>query len=381
MRTCLAFGAGLWLAALTPSNATPAFTRGLDVSVLAGPRDQDGAVEAETVGAAIEAYGDVAYMLANGLEVGAGAGVVAGLSNPARGLTDPCFGPGCSLAPGAIAPSAAPPAARPGRAYRAEIDAIYVFVRGGWGEASLGRDLGAAERFAIAPPQLFRGASLADPLVDPAGWGGIGDAGLSGSSLKATVSSVRLLGLSAGLSYAPEREGVDIRGPAFRGGPPGFAAQDIWEGGLSFARPGPRGLDYAIGLTHSIARPGRAGLVFDDASRSSIGASIGRGEAWSAAVRAESGEGGLRGPDSWRAIAGGWTMRVGAWKPAVEFLRVSDDAAKTDLAAVRAGARYALTPHVSLAASLDWAERETNIGASRRQAESRGALFEISWGL
>lgn len=93
---------------------------------------------------------------------------------------------------------------------RASLESAYLYIETGYGEVSLGRDVGVAARFQEGDVSVLSRASLVDPYLDPSGLAVISTRpDVTGPSHKISYVTPRLLGVRAGLSYTPE---ADIRG-------------------------------------------------------------------------------------------------------------------------------------------------------------------------
>lgn len=158
------------------------------------------------------------YVLMNGTIIGAAGSLEAQYDHPARagfsGVFPPAAGAG-EGGGGAFSGLGRGPA-REDEDLRLSIETAYLYVDGGYGEARIGADQGIASRFFEGGPALFAHSGLVNPSLDPSG-GVIArtDHDLTGPSVKVSFASARILGLRAGISYAPEakQRGLD-RDPA-----------------------------------------------------------------------------------------------------------------------------------------------------------------------
>jgi hypothetical protein len=189
---------------------------------------------------------DGAWQFETGLTAGFGLGVAAQSDRADRFVT--AAAPTSPAAPltgwrrGAEVRSAA----------KAALVSGYGFLRGGWGEVSIGRDQGAGERFSLGLPSAFYSIGLSDAALDPSGGPAIRLANApSGAAAKVAVTSARFLGFNAGASYAP-REDRDDLSQSLAGG--SARLDDIWEAGLTFARTDTNGLRIEAAMNHSAAK-------------------------------------------------------------------------------------------------------------------------------
>lgn len=103
---------------------------------------------------------------------------------------------------------------------RGSLEAAYLFVEGGYGELSVGRDTGIGSRFFEGDVGVMSYARLSDPILDPLGTSLLRTRNdLTGPSPKVSVTTTRILGFRAGASFTPEADAFGLdrapgRGPA-----------------------------------------------------------------------------------------------------------------------------------------------------------------------
>ena len=184
--------------------AEPVVEKDASAAVLVTAAEGDG----EALTARATAFVQAGWLFQNQVEAGFGLGVVAERDDPRR---DPRGGRA-----GACAPAQAGCASLGGsplRGYvsgyvtdgpaadedaRVALESAYLYVRSGWGEASLGRDQGAARRLAVTPPTILAIGGGLDTPVDGTGLGTVilrNDA--SGQSAKLFAATTRIVGLQA----------------------------------------------------------------------------------------------------------------------------------------------------------------------------------------
>jgi hypothetical protein len=193
----------------------------------------------------------------------------------------------------------------------AMLDRAAIFLRGGWGEITLGRSDGAADRSVPMAPSLMTLADSAGSGPDPFGLGAVVGAGLSASAAKLSMSSVRLVGVRASLSYAPKTDQGSLDGPpdeAALGG----TLEDVLEAGIDgTVRLG--GTEWTLALSHATAKltplAGAAGAT--DITLTSLYGGGERGD-WRFGVGLRSGDQGpVFGP--YRAAEASVIVDRGAW--------------------------------------------------------------------
>ncbi len=186
--------------------------------------------------------GKADYVLESGIEIGGELRAGVDADHPSRagfsGAFAPAGAPGEFAAGGFSGLSRA--AAAEGEGPRGRIEAAFVYADTGYGEVRAGIDQGVARRFSEAAPALFRAAGIVNPALDPDGEViARTDHDLTGPALRISYATPRLLGVRAGLSYAPDadRSGLD-RDPARAPLP---ALSDAFEIGVNVSRRLPRG--------------------------------------------------------------------------------------------------------------------------------------------
>ena len=188
-----------------------------------------------------------------------------------------------------------------------------------------------------------------------------------------------------GASYTPEANlrTADFDPEADGPGRAGADLENIWEGGVSFARQfAEQDLRVRAAVTYSAADSG-AGL-----------AAFGDYEAWGAGLELEHGEwtGGVRwlsSNNAWAAGSGdyeaweaGLVHQAGDWRFGVEAGWATDDLTATEGASWLVGVGYDLNEHVNL--GLGWASAEADLpipagpSLGHRNARNDGLLVELS---
>ena len=90
---------------------------------------------------------------------------------------------------------------------RAQLEAAYLELDGGYGELRVGRDRGVAARFSEGAPSALSHARINNPYLDPGGVKMLRtNHDLTGPSAKVSYASPRILGLRAGASFTPEAD-------------------------------------------------------------------------------------------------------------------------------------------------------------------------------
>lgn len=270
------------------------------------------------------------YVLQNGAEIGLRLSGGVDRDDPARpgfsgntGPAVPAQGPAGALS--GLARGPAPLDAGP----RGRLEAGYIYIDAGYGEARIGLDDGVATRFFEGAPSLFRQAGLVNPALDPAGQTlARTDHDLTGPSLKVSYATPRILGLRAGLSLTPEANAAGLdRDPA--GGPARPDLENAVEAALSVSRRLPRsGLRLRAAAAYSQA----------DASSADAPGVFGRVETWSTGGSVEfawgalgasylsSNNGFALASADYSALSAALRLSFGELETGLEFANAEDDA-------------------------------------------------------
>ena len=116
---------------------------------------------------------------------------------------------------------------------RARIETAYMYIDGGYGELSVGRDIGIVARFHEGAKSIFSHARDSDSLLDPSGLSIIRSRlDWSGNSAKISYTTPRLIGIRVGLSYTPSTEADGLDRSISRS--IGEEMSDTWEGGFNY---------------------------------------------------------------------------------------------------------------------------------------------------
>jgi hypothetical protein len=380
--------ASLGSALALPAAAEPVVeTGGQALLALAGAAEDDG--DSTAVALRVDLFGTATWLAENGVEFGVDIGIAGEVDAPGR----PAFGASVGACPTGVAdcPGLAGVSLRglqngadvsglfgASEFGRGSIESANVFVRGGWGEATLGRSEGVAARYVPAPaaiaPTEARGAARLDPL-------GLNlvrarDT-ITGPSAKLTLESQRLLAVKFGVSITPriEARGLDAGKADDPNGTLTARPRDVVEVAASFDRP-LWGTRLTAGLAYSRGDPDPALKVLgDDLSAWSGGLSLERG-AWQAGVAGlatNQGLAGGRGAQSWSA---GATRSFGDWRVGANGGVSSDNLTHVDAATLTVGASRSLEGGIGTLAfgwRLSEVEAPVITGAGRRAQSLEGS--------
>lgn len=360
-KTWTAVSAAAVAIGLAPAAATEAAVDAR-ATIVAAIGDQDGPAEIEPLTARADLYLDLTRTLPNGADIGVSLALGAESDHPWR---DPRGG----FMPGAPAGVRGPLSGFTGAGpadedVRGAVEAAFVSVRGGWGEAAIGRDQGAAARFSLTPPEALRSVGAFERSLDPTGLGApVLRNDLTGVGAKITLETPRLLGLKAAASYTPEAdaEGLDQGFPA-------LALTDALEAGLSFTRTFRTGAQTAAALTFASA-DGRFGRVESWGGGGQLAAG-----GWTFGAAALAAGGGPPGGD-YRAFGFGLTRALGDWTIGLAGGRSADDLTQADIDTASVSAQRRIGERLAIGGAWRVTERRTAGG----RAESEVLLLELTW--
>lgn len=376
---CLPAGAALGQAAESPwSHEVWA-----DAAIVLAPSvDREGAApDDEPVVYEANLGGGLEWISQDGLRIGARGALRLQRDHPSRpGFSGALVRVPVTGAGGAFSGLGSAPGVRD-TGPRARIEAAYFYVEGGYGELSLGRDIGVAARFHEGDVGLVRRARIANSYFEPTGLAAIRTRhDLTGPAAKISYVTPRLIGIRAGLSFTPEADvsGLD-RNPLTRPGGPQL----------------PR-LENAIELAANASRRFRtngvrlrAGLAV---SRAELEPPAGFGQAFDDAVNTVSGGGevewrGSRIGANWlhsdEGLAGddyaAWSFSAahdfGGWAGAVSYGSAEIDVEGLDATGFSLEVQREFGP---AAVTLAWQDRMTGLIGGRERAAASGVVVEIT---
>ncbi len=262
---------------------------------------------------------------------------------------------------------------------RASVEAAYAYIDGGYGELTIGRDLGIASRFYEGPRDVFSHARSSDALLDPSGQSFIRlRADLTGPAAKVSYTTPRLLGLRAGVSFTPEGDarGLDWDPVRSIGGLDRPQIESVWDAGLNFSRrfreSGLRvraGVTYSEGDLSEIVSP----LAFSDNISVTSGGVELEWERLAVAASALSSDNGVSGGDYDAWSIGARTTGFGAdWSLTIASAEDSVLQATSDSAVI--GAAWTLSDNLRLAVGY----QRNRLELPLFEADSQGAVLEIT---
>lgn len=290
-----------------------------DLAVIATPGggNADGDIRPEAVLYEIGLSLNTSRFLDNGAEIGVRSALRVQKDHPAR--------PGFAgdLPTGQPGPPAAltdlqggePISAGP----RGRLEVAHVYLRGGYGELSAGRDTGVAARFQEGQTGPLRFSTLDAPRLDALGLGLVTTRlDPTGPSAKLSYTTPRLLGLQGGVSYTPQRE-ADGLDRASRG--PDTDLSDTVEVALNLSRRlAGSGARLRAGAGYISGTPARGAGTVDGWS---TGAELDLG-VMAFGVSALEADEGLAG-GRYRAVSAGAGREFGDWEVGVRVGRADSD--------------------------------------------------------
>lgn len=293
----------------------------------------------------------VTRVLENGAEIGFRGAVRAQRDHPARPGFAGRFEAGGAQAPG-LSSGLSPAGPAFDQSATVSIESAYLYIDGGYGELTLGRDSGVAARFREAPPEVFRFARSDSPLLDPSGLAIVATADrISGQSAKVSYASPRWLGFRAGVSLAPdadEHDGLDRTLDPFSNLELGTSVEVAVNGSRRFGRGGPR---LSGGISWSRAdREGNSAMAADAV------------EGFSASSLYENGN---------------WSVGL-AWHQSDEGL-VSDDYTATSIAIQRQTEKWGVSLGYGTSERNELDGESLRLGIARKVSDQLGVAFGWQW--
>jgi hypothetical protein len=303
------------------------------------------------------------FVFQNGVEAGFRGSAAMQYDHPGRAGFSGLFGPAQPTTgpAGAFSGLARGPGAEDIGA-RGSIETAYIYVEGGYGEARIGLDQGAAARFFEGAPVLMRHAALANPALDPTGLTlARTDHDLTGPALKVSYSTPRILGVRAGASFTPEadRRGLDRDPDRNLGGAPTPRIENATELALNLSRRLPRsGVRLRAAAAWSTADVGFATPgVYDTVETWSAGgsaefSSFALGASWLGSDNGFTGGGG-----DYSALSLGARLTLGKIDAGLEYAHAKDDGISAESDAW--GLTFARKINDSLRIAGGWQTRDT----------------------
>ncbi len=250
------------------------------------------------------------------------------------------------LAPGPVPRESGP---------RGSLESAHVYLAGGYGELTAGRDRGVAARFHEGDVGVFTHASASNPYLDASGLNLVRTRhDLTGPSAKLSYTTPRLIGLKAGVSFTPRARahGLDRNLRFSGGGISGPELDNAIEFGLNASRRlQGSGVRLRAGLGYSTAELDAAPDMTTVSGRVetySIGGEAEFGD-WRLGANALHSDDGLAAGNyaSWSA---GASRKVGEWAWSVTYGRAEADAVASEAESFSFGTARALNDKLRFAA-------------------------------
>ncbi len=114
----------------------------------------------------------------------------------------------------------------------------FAYLKAGWGEVSLGRDIGAAARLDARAPSVLKYSSPNSSRLNPIAFSSVRARNdVTGPSAKVTYMSPRIVGFRVGASFTPEANarGIDFDASRLENDIVNANLESVTEGGLSFS--------------------------------------------------------------------------------------------------------------------------------------------------
>lgn len=277
----------------------------------------------------------------------------------------------------------------------ATIESAALTLGGAWGEVVTGFDAGAAVRLDARPPTVLRRVSATSSSLDPTALvitRARNDA--TGSSAKLTYLSPRWLGLRAGASYTPNanHRSADFDPDVDEPGLSGAELENVWEGGLSFARRFPQsGVRVRASVTATYGESGSVRPEFGDYEAWGAGLELDRGP-WTVGLRWLGSDNAWTGPAAtgsgdYTAWEIGLVREGDRWRIGVEAGWAEDELGRIEGASWLIGASRRIGDNLRLGAGWMHADADLPVATispastvSLRNARNSGLVVELSVG-
>ncbi|ACT57711.1 porin [Hirschia baltica] len=257
------------------------------------------------------------------------------------------------------------------------LEQAFLYLKSGWGELSVGRDIGAAARLDARPPRVMQFGSPNSSRLNATSSSIVRSRNdVTGPSTKITYMSPRLLGFRAGASYTPKAnaKGVDFSSSVNTAGVKNANLEDVYEAGLSFSHLF-RDQDFRIrlGLTGINATSSSANSRFGDYAAIGGGAEFEKGD-WKLGGRYIDADNAIESENAnYRAWEIGLTREINDWVVGAEFGSAKDKLLDISGENFSLGVSKPLNKFVDIGVSYISSKTEF----FNQEIEGNGAVFEL----
>ena len=262
----------------------------------------------------------------------------------------------------------------------AALEQAFVYVSGGWGEVSLGKDVGVAARLDARPPKVQQTVSAFSPSLDPTGLAFVRARNdPTGNSIKVSYLSPRWIGFRLGASFSPQAEpdGVNFDPNESSGVDATANLEDVVEAAISFDRKfGKADIRLRTALTYT--RGESASVQFFSQAYEAVGAGleIERGD-WRGGVRFLSSNNAVSSGD-YDALEIGITKELGPWTIGAEYGHAEDGLLRLEGQSVSLNFRREISDFLGLGISYVSNDLDFVSDISQEVGAVDGFIMELS---
>ena len=360
-----------------------------DLTIVAVPGGEDSGPEVRNGLTEISVSTDAEYLFQNGVELSGRLTFRAQTDHPARpgfaGALYDCD-PALPYCPGVSGQGVRGAFSRVSTlgasektGARGSLEAAFIAIDGGWGEIVIGRDQGIGQRFYEGGPAVFSLARSSNPILDPFGTSlSRTKNDISSTAMKVSLTTPRILGIRAGLSYTPDSSvrRLDIDTSHTVVGVIEPELRETLEMGLQGSRY-LRDADVRVRASLTWSQTQVEGPVYDDMDTISAGVDFERRDAFRFGVSyLRSTNGGL---GDYSSVSAGGSVWIDDWELTLSGDRSEDETIDLSGWSTTVGASRELSENVSFSVGYRTGETDIIDGWTGRGSsiDRDGVLLEV----
>lgn len=257
------------------------------------------------------------------------------------------------------------------------IEQAFAYLKSGWGEVSVGRDIGAASRLDARAPKILQYGSLNSPRLNVTSSSIVRSRNdVTGPSAKITYMTPRIIGLRLGGSYTPKANSRGIDFGSHRDVESARSAnlENVLEAGLSYSHFFRHSdVKMRLGLTGIMAQTQSINSLFNDYSAIGIGAEFEKNQ-WSVGIRhLESNNALAEENGDYSALEAGILKEIDKWTFGAEYGAATDNLLNLEGENWAVGFSRDLNNNVNLGFSYF----DTTTSTYQSKMSASGAQFEL----
>lgn len=263
---------------------------------------------------------------------------------------------------------------------RARLEQAYIYLDGGWGEVSVGRDVGVASRLDARPPTLLESYHGGTSRLDPSGIAFVRARNdPTGPSAKISYLSPRWLGVRLGASFTPQADAdsVDFDPDTSVSGVNTADLENVLEFAASFSRKfGQADLDLRIGLNGATGQSGSNFATFRDYEAFGAGIEIEKG-AWQYGVRYLSSNNAVESGD-YTATEMSVVRQFGDWRIGAEYGVAEDEFLNMEGSSWLVGIHKNITDQFAIGLAYTDSDLDINNSNMPEGSAAKGVILELT---